>query len=191
MTDDLTPHGPDAPPDREPPAQAAETARFEAAKARASAWLRGADGEYRGTTPAEHVLEEIYEPDADVVDVLAGLLASYETREVDEYVEAGILPADPDFPGQVGEVVRSALGLSDGEVMGSSHPRNPDPRCRECGALLGDADRAEVYLNPDALRRQAGGQHVLVDDIPEEAFGPFLVHADPCYLANTETYTLA
>lgn len=70
-------------------------------------------------------------------------------------------------------------------------PTHPDPRCKECGERLGDSERAEVYIDDSYLRRMAGGQHVLVDDIPESAFGPYLVHADPCYLANKEKYSLA
>jgi hypothetical protein len=69
-------------------------------------------------------------------------------------------------------------------LYGESHPRHPDPRCKECGERLGDADRAEVYINADTLRDNAGGQWVLVDDIPESEFGPYLVHADPCSRAE-------
>lgn len=85
-----------------------------------------------------------------------------------------------------------ALYEQEGLHVGISHPRHPNPQCHECGALLTESeDRAEVYLNPDYLRDQAGGQHVLVDDIPEEQFGPFLVHADPCYTSHTDKYGLA
>lgn len=72
-----------------------------------------------------------------------------------------------------------------------SRPRHPNPRCKECGEILGDADRAEVYVDPDHLRRGAGGQHVLVDDIPDEMLGPYLVHAEPCFTGNRAKYGLA
>lgn len=67
-----------------------------------------------------------------------------------------------------------------------------ETRCHECGARVdgepespnasyGYADEmAEVYLDASTLRANAGGQSVLVDDIPDSAFGPFIVHADPC-----------
>ena len=59
-------------------------------------------------------------------------------------------------------------------------------RCHECGELFRPGqEQAEVYLDPETLRAQAGGQWVLVDDMPESAFGPFLVHADPCYTATS------
>lgn len=64
--------------------------------------------------------------------------------------------------------------------------------CHECGsALTASDDRAEVYLNALTLKERAGGQDVLVGDIPDEAFGPFIVHADPCYTSNREKYDLA
>lgn len=93
------------------------------------------------------------------------------------------------------------VGFDEGAEVGSvaqvvpeDHPRHPDPRCKECGEKLGDADRAEVYINADTLRANAGGQYVLVDDIPDSDFGPYLVHADPCSRAETggrPTYELA
>lgn len=140
---------------------------FRAAKALAERWLRGADTEYRGTSPAEHALEEIGDimlaDDRDFereVKVLAELIALWEIREVEPET----------YP---------------------SSPRHPDPRCHECGERLGDEDRAEAYLDPASLKRRAGGQDVLVDELPEDAFGPFLLHADPCFTANREKYALA
>jgi len=78
-----------------------------------------------------------------------------------------------------------------------------ETRCRECGAPIemeqtGDTElpvaAAEVYLNAETLRANAGGQSVLVDDIPESAFGPFLVHQEPCaftLVAGRPRYELA
>lgn len=65
-------------------------------------------------------------------------------------------------------------------------------RCHECGASFAANDeRAEVYLDPRAMKANAGGQAVLVDELPDDAFGPFLVHADPCYLGTLPKYVLA
>lgn len=85
-----------------------------------------------------------------------------------------------------------------------SRPNVKDPRCYECGSLLdtedmgfefpSPIDAAEVYLDPETLKANAGGQWVLVDDMPDEEFGPFLVHADPCFRAQRgglPKYTLA
>lgn len=82
-------------------------------------------------------------------------------------------------------------------------PKMDTTRCYECGepfqydasgcATPGN-EQAEVYLDVDTIRANAGGQDVLVDDIPESEFGPFLVHADPCYsttVAGRPKYTLA
>lgn len=59
-------------------------------------------------------------------------------------------------------------------------------RCHECGELFKEGDdQAEVWLNAKKLMDEAGGQWVLVDDMPESAFGPFLVHQDPCFTGTS------
>lgn len=51
--------------------------------------------------------------------------------------------------------------------MREDHPLHYDPRCHECGERLAEADRAEVFLTG---RSESAW-----------TYGPFLVHADPCF----------
>lgn len=70
-------------------------------------------------------------------------------------------------------------GLADDpeHVAEEYDPRHPEPRCKECGELLGDDDRAEVFLTGRVESAWS--------------YGPFLVHADPCYTGNRDKYDLA
>lgn len=72
--------------------------------------------------------------------------------------------------------------------------------CHECGATIPMIDAggvdlpavecAEVYLDAATMKANAGGQAVLVDELPDDAFGPFLVHVE-CYLGTRPKYELA
>lgn len=66
-----------------------------------------------------------------------------------------------------------------------------DSHCKECGEYVSPTEeRCEVYLDADEMKAYAGGQWVLVDDIPEDQFGPYILHAE-CYLAHESKYRLA
>lgn len=102
-------------------------------------------------------------------ELLADAILADETIDADELER--FADRRRDLRDYLGETPRAD------RVFDESSPRHPDPRCKECGERLGDEDRAEVFRTG---RVESAWN-----------YGPFLVHADPCFTGHKEKYELA
>lgn len=98
-------------------------------------------------------------------------------------------PSDPDpyFGRGETEALISALegGYASPEDFGLTS-------CDACGSVVTDADeRAEVVTSWDWITDHAGGDYVLLDDLPSDVERVHHVVHVECYLANRDRYDLA